>query len=348
VRTTSDRGLWWPDPERLGAWRAIEPGGVPLHAAHRVDARSPANEFEAEIDVELVCVDSTSYAELRRRSGDDPAQIAALIGRIVAEHGKLQNPWTGSGGVLAGRLSRAGARYDASPAHVGELVVPLASLIAVPLELEHVGPVSVTTTHVPVRGRAIVTGAMQLATVGDELELDVAISVLDVFPAASYACSLARPGGHVLVLGAGHAGLLALVAAREAVGADGRVTAVDIAADALERARRLDPAVAAIKADVSEALTVAGSLAAAGLARPDLTLVCTTVAGAEAAALLASAPDGRIVFFSTATSFAAAALGADAVGCAAQLIIPNGLTEDRGSYALGLVRRNGLLREFLS
>ena len=53
---------------------------------------------------------------------------------------------------------------------------------------------------------------------------------------------------------------------------------------------------------------------------------------------------GTIVFFSTATRFAAAALRADAVGSQAQLIIPNGLTEDRGEFALELLRAVAPLR----
>jgi L-erythro-3,5-diaminohexanoate dehydrogenase len=72
--------------------------------------------------------------------------------------------------------------------------------------------------------------------------------------------------------------------------------------------------------------------------------VCTSVAGAEGAALVATASRGTIVFFSTATRFAAAALGADAVGSQARLVIPNGVTDDRGELAFALLREVAPLR----
>ena len=95
-----------------------------------------------------------------------------------------------------------------------------------------------------------------------------------------------------------------------------------------------------IQADVTDALAVANAMETAA----DLTLACTSVPGAEGAAIVATASRGTIVFFSTATRFAAAALGADAVGSQAALVIPNGLTNDRGQLALELLRANAPLR----
>jgi L-erythro-3,5-diaminohexanoate dehydrogenase len=220
----------------------------------------------------------------------------------------------------------------------GELVVPLASLISIPLVLDAVGPVDPARPLVPVRGRAVVTGGTLCGRVPEDMAPPVALTVYDVYPAASYVRELAGPGHHVLVLGAGHAGLLAVAAARAAVGPDGAVTVVDVADAALERAAQVDPDVTAIRADVTEPLAVTGALAARGGGPADLTLVCTSVAGAEGAALLVTGGRGTIVFFSTATRFAAAALGADTVGSRARLIIPNGLTDDLGAYAFELLR----------
>lgn len=315
--------------------------------ASKVDATSEPSEHEAAIDVELLHVDATSFAALRDRGDSDPARIAALIAEIVAERGKLQNPWTGSGGVLAGRLRSVGSQYRDRELPPGSAVMPVASLIAVPLALDHVGPVDPTSPLVPARGRAIVTGRMLCATVPDDLPVEAALSVFDVYPAASRVRALAAPGAHVLVLGAGHAGLLAVAAARERVGPDGLVSVFDRSLDALRNALAVDPEAAAMEGDVTKPVDVLGTLLERSLPPADLTLVCTPVEGAEGAALLATADTGTIVFFSTATRFAAAGLGADAVGSRARLEIPNGLADDRGEYAFELVRRvPGLGRAF--
>jgi L-erythro-3,5-diaminohexanoate dehydrogenase len=185
---------------------------------------------------------------------------------------------------------------------------------------------------------------MPCARVPADLPPAVALAALDVYPAASHTRALARLGNHVLVLGAGHAGLLALAAARQAVGPDGILTAVDRNPKALEKSQAVDSQSNAIEADVTDPLAVARGVVGVKAPRADLTLLCTSVAGAEGAAILATAPRGTIVFFSTATKFAAAALGADAIGSQPRLVIPSGLTDDRGEYALELLRTLGPLQ----
>lgn len=330
--------------QALSTWRSVDPPGVLPHLARVLDAGSHATEFEAEIDVELLAIDSTSYRSIRERNAADPERMAATIEEIVAERGKLQNPWTGSGGVLMGRVKYVGEAYQMRDLRHGELVMPLASLVAVPLHLSSVGPVDPTSPQVPVTGRAVVTARMFCVRVPDDLPPAVALTAFDVYPAASHVRELCRPGMHVLVLGAGHAGLLAIAAAREATGAEGWVTAIDRSQVALERAHAVDPAASAIQADVTDSVGTAEGLSARRLSQADLTLLCATVPGCEGTALVATADRGTILFFSTATSFAAAALGADAVGSHASLVIPNGLTDDRGEYAFSLLRRHAALR----
>jgi L-erythro-3,5-diaminohexanoate dehydrogenase len=107
----------------------------------------------------------------------------------------------------------------------------------------------------------------------------------------------------------------------------------------------VDPEAIRIEADVTDTVAVATALGERELPPVDLTLLCTTVRGSEGTAILATADHGTVLFFSTATSFAAAALGADAIGSHARLVIPNGLTEDRGEYTFELLRRSPALRE---
>lgn len=345
VQESQLQEAWGVDPALLGIHRALDPPGVLAHMAHVLDAQTPPTDYEVALDVELLAIDATSFRAIRVRCGGDAQRMADTIASIVAERGKLQNPWTGSGGVLMGRVLSVGSGYEGSSVHSGDRVVALGSLIAIPLRLDTVGPVDPASSHVPARGRAIVTGRMPCARVSDDLTPTATIAALDVYPAASYARSLARPRDHVLVLGSGHAGLLAIAAARETVGNDGLITAVDCSPPALERAVAVDPATVAIEADVTDPMAVAGALAEAGRRRADLTLQCTNVPGAEGAAIVSTDERGTIVFFSTATTFAAAGLGADAIGSQAKLIIPNGLTDDRGDYALELLRRIAPLRE---
>ena len=354
---------WDVDPAVLGTFRSLEPVGGLLHLADRIDVDTAPNEHELTLDVDLLHVDATSFRDIARGCGDDPDRMAAEIMAVVAERGALRNPRTGSGGVARGRVSYVGASSRHRVA-AGDLVVPLVSLIALPLRLDEVGPVDPRSPEVPVRGRAVVTGRMPVLVVPDDLA-DAALTAADVYPVASYARERARPGDHVVVLGAGNAGLLGAVAAAEAValtdvavpddgvpdvsvarptGAVGRVSVVDVDPRALERVVRAVPGVLTVLADARDAVTVASALRDAGVPPADLTLACTTVPGCEGTALLVTSRTGTVLFFSTATSFAGASLGSDPLGTAARLELSNGVTPDHGRYTLELLRRHEILR----
>jgi L-erythro-3,5-diaminohexanoate dehydrogenase len=308
--------------------------------ADRLDASTPATSFEAEVDVEMLNLDATSFRQIRQACGGDPEAMAGRIQQIVAARGKMHNPVTGSGGVLVGRLSVLGTAFWQSGLALGQRVVPLASLIATPLLLEEVGPVDPTRPQLPARGRAIVTGRMSCAAVPCDLPLLTVLTAFDVYPAASHVRALARPGQHVIIIGSGHAGLAAVAASRAAVGTEGRVTVIDASSEALERAATVDAGAVTIVADATDTLAVARSFAAQGNPRGDLTLLCTNVGGCEGTAILLTNDDGTVLFFSTATSFSAAGLGADSLSSLAKLSIPNGYAPDRGSYLLELLRRS--------
>ena len=339
---TTPRG-WDLDPAVLGSFRSLEPTGALTHLALRLDADTAPNDHEIALDVDLLHLDATSFRQVARDCDHDAARIAARIAEIVRERGKMQNPVTGSGGVARGRVTAVGARARQDVA-VGDLVVPLVSLIALPLRLDDVGPVDPRSPEVPVRGRAIVTGRMPVLVVPEDLTAQ-GLTAADVYPVASYVRTRAGAGHHVLVLGAGIAGLLGAVAAVEAVGPQGQVTVVDVDHAALARVRRAAPSASTITADARDAVGVATAVRDSGAPPADLTLACTSVTGCEGTALLVTASTGTVLFFSTATTFAAASLGSDPLGTAARRELSNGVTPDHGGYTLDLVRRHEVLRE---
>ena len=70
----------------------------------------------------------------------------------------------------------------------------------------------------------------------------------------------------------------------------------------------------------------------------DVTVVCVDVPGCEHGAIMATAPGGEVVFFSMATSFAAAALGAEGLAADVRMLIGNGFVPGHAEFALDLVR----------
>ena len=96
-------------------------------------------------------------------------------------------------------------------------------------------------------------------------------------------------------------------------------------------------------ADARSPLGLSGAVEAAG-GPADITVVCVDVPGCEQPALLSTAQGGTVVFFSMATNFAAAALGAEGLAADVRMLVGNGYVPGHADYALKLVRANPSVR----
>ena len=322
--------------DRFGTYRSLEPSGVLPQRAHRLDADSPLREDEIGIDVELLNIDSASYTQIRTECDGDAAAMAALIERIVAERGKMHNPVTGSGGMLIGTVAELGA-HRVEPA-VGTRIATLVSLTLTPLRLDEIVALDPDSEKIRVKGRAILFGSGIYAPVPDDLPEDVVLGVLDVCGAPAWMARLAREGMNVVVIGAGgKSGMLACAQAARSVGDRGRVLGLCWPEDTVVAAK--EAGAEAIAVDCTDPMAVSGVVADAlqgGLA--DLVFVCSNVPGCEGGAVMACADEGRIVFFSMATSFTAAALSAEGLGKSCEMTIGNGYVPGHADLALELVR----------
>lgn len=329
----------------LGADRVLEPQGALPQPAARLDPQGPVRGHEIEVAVESLCLDSTSHRQIREAAGGDPAAMAARIEQIVATRGKMHNPETDSGGVLLGTVTASGSDYREPPA-IGLPIVSLGSLTMTPLRLEAVTEVDPASAQVGVVGTAYICGRAAWAPVPADLAPARAVELFDVCSAASQVRRLAPRASSICVLGTGHAGKLALAAARDAAPA-ATLTAIDIDAGALARVEELGLCDIAVAVDLRDPLAGHDAFRAAGASPADLTVVVVNAPGCETTAELLTADGGTVLFFSMATRFAAAALAADGVATDLRLMIGGGYAPDRGAYALDLVRRSEPLRRAL-
>ena len=327
-----------------GLRRVVSPPGALPQRAEVLDPRLPPGEDELLLDVEALNVDAASFHQIRTAAGGDPARIAGEIARIVRERGKLHNPVTGSGGMLIGRVREVGPRHPAagrlSP---GDRVASLVSLTLTPLLLERIDAVRPEVDRVECRGTAVLFASGLWARLPEDLPERLVLAALDVCGAPALVARHARPGMQVLVLGAGKSGSLVCAQAMESLGGRGRVVVADRAPEALEALRRLGICHAAVAVDATGAAAALPALMAAG-GPYDLVVSCTSVPGTEMAAILPAADGGTVIFFSMATSFTAAALGAEGVGKDALLVIGNGYVPGHAELTLGLLRRHPALR----
>jgi L-erythro-3,5-diaminohexanoate dehydrogenase len=338
----------------VGLHRVLDPldeGGEPLvlpQAAQRVDTSPQLWPGEVRIEVETLNLDAASYRQLHGKHGGDGDAIRAEVLDIIRSRGKMQNPVTGSGGMLIGTVAEVGPESDLGLA-VGQRVATLVSLSLTPLVVtDALHDWDGLGERIPAQGHAVLFRRSIAAAIPDDIAPQLALMVMDVCGAPALVDRVVREyvargtEPTVCVLGgAGKSGSLSLAAA-QAAGAGGRIAVVR---DHTE-ARSLDGTGLAdrvVVADARSPLGLSSAVEAAG-GPADVTVVCVDVPGCEQPAVLATAEGGTIIFFSMATSFAAAALGAEGLAADVRMLIGNGYVPGHAAYALDLLRGRDELR----
>jgi L-erythro-3,5-diaminohexanoate dehydrogenase len=341
-----------PLPIRYGCHRVIEPQGALPQAAWRLENRpdhATASDCELLLDVERLNIDAASFRQMEQAAGEQGAAgVRAAVEETVARRGKLHNPVTGSGGMLLGRVRRVGEKLGEPHRSLrpGERVATLVSLTLTPLLLEEISRIHLHTHQLEARGTAILFDSGAWARLPDFLPETAALSALDVAGAAPQVSRLCRTLGarRVLILGGGgKSGLLCAAAARRA-GVDCLV-GVESYAPAAEEAEGLALYDRIVRADASAALPLAEAATAAGGGEYDLVVSCVSSPAAEMAAILCTRERGTIYFFSMATSFSAAALGAEGVSKDIDMLVGNGFCAGHAEATLELLRSETALRE---
>ncbi len=255
---------------------------------------------------------------------------------IIETRGKMHNPVTGSGGMLIGTVAEVGPD---SPLGLqpGERVATLVSLTLTPLRItDDLAAWDGLSEQVPAAGHAILFGRSIAAALPDDLPDELALAVLDVCGAPALTARVVKQYDKptVAVIGAaGKSGSLALAAARRA-GAAHTVGVVPVQAEA----DRLAPTGLADDIALADARDPV-ALAAAIRRRPPTSSWCASTSPAASTARSSPPPPGgTVIFFSMATSFSAAALGAEGLAADVTMLIGNGYVPGHAGYALDLLR----------
>jgi L-erythro-3,5-diaminohexanoate dehydrogenase len=368
----------------LGLHRVIEPPGVLPQAAWRLDASPGIAPDEVRIRMDRLNLDAASYRQLREAYSGDPDKIRRAVLDIITTRGKMQNPVTGSGGMLTGTVDEVGPQ---SPLGLtpGQRVATLVSLTLTPLAIaDGLAKWDGQSEQVPCEGHAILFARSIAAVLPDDLSAELSLAVMDVCGAPALTSRVVKRGAVaaegtvvtegpvVLVVGAaGKSGSLSAAAARQAGAAkiigvvpseqeaallrDPFATTKDEGAGGMPTDVRPRPAAdrRAPQSPLVDAVVIADARDPVGLAEQvetaggpaDVTVVCVDVAGCEGGAILSTKQGGTVIFFSMATSFSAAALGAEGLAADVTMLVGNGYVPGHADFALDLIRTTASVRQ---
>ncbi|HNX74754.1 MAG TPA: zinc-binding dehydrogenase [Candidatus Rifleibacterium sp.] len=331
-----------------GTHRVIEPKGVLPQPATRIDNNMEIYDNEVLIDVQTLNVDSASFTQIEKQAKGNIAEIKKIMMGLVEKQGKHKNPVTGSGGMLIGTVKQIGSALKGkTPLKVGDKIATLVSLSLTPLVIEEILEVRPDIDQVDIKGKAILFESGIYAVLPKDMPETLALSVLDVAGAPAQAAKLVHPGDIVVVIGGGgKSGLLCLYEAKKRAGISGKVICVGGSEKSTKRAKDLGLADEYFAFDATDAVGMYNKIMKLTDGKlADLVINCVNIPNTEMASILACRDGGTVYFFSMATSFTQAALGAEGVGKDVNMIIGNGYTKDHAAISLQVLRECPPLRK---
>lgn len=334
---------------KFGTHRVLAPeGGLPQPAIRLDNDFSEIYDNEILCDVSTLNIDSASFTDIKECAANDPQKVARIMIDIVNTYGKHQNPRTGSGGIFIGQVNKIGhALTGKIDIKEGERIASLVSLSLTPLRIDEILTIHMDKNQVDIEGQAVLFESGIWAELPDDMPESLALSVLDVAGAAAQVGRLVNPGDTVAVIGArGKSGLLCCYQAKKKAGPHGRVIAIVHRKEGMEDAENAPFVDEVIVGQADRAPDLLQKVArVTGGKLCDVVLSCVSRRNCELGAILIARDFGKICFFSMATSFTKAALGAEGVGKDIQMIIGSGYCEGHAELTLNILRQSAYLRE---
>ncbi|OFY29929.1 MAG: L-erythro-3,5-diaminohexanoate dehydrogenase [Bacteroidetes bacterium GWF2_41_61] len=332
---------------RYGTHRVLSPLGTLPQPALKLDNSTDIYDNEVLIDVSTLNIDSASFTQIKQACGNDPAKMEEMILSIVKERGKLQNPVTGSGGMLIGTVKKIGESFPKNRIKIGDRIATLVSLSLTPLKINAIKSINPSSDQVDVDAQAILFESGLFAILPDDIPEKLALAALDVAGAPAQVDRLVTEGDIVCIIGGGgKSGILCCYQAMLNAGPSGKVIVVEFSAENAKRIEKLNLATDIIVADATNVMDVYNKvMSITGGRGCDVTVNNVNVPSTEMTSILITKGQGYVYFFSMATSFTKAALGAEGVGKDINLIVGNGYAKGHANLTLNIIRESKEIRD---
>lgn len=333
----------------FGTHRVMEPKNVLPQPALKIDNNMDYMwDNEIMVNVMTLNIDSASFTQIKEEQKGNEENIKRRILEIVNQKGKMQNPVTGSGGMFIGKVFKIGSKLKGKiDLKEGDKIASLVSLSLTPLKINKILGIKKGTEQVNVEAKAVLFESGIYAKIPKDIPEKLALAVLDVAGAPAQTDRLVKPGDTVVIIGGGgKSGILCSYSARNRAGVTGKVIGIEYSDAGVEKMKKMDFCDFALKLDATNAVScykeihkiTDGKMA-------DVVINCVNVPNTEMSSILMTRERGTVYFFSMATSFTKAALGAEGVGKDIDMIIGNGYMKGHAEISLDILRKSKIIRK---
>lgn len=310
----------------FGLERVMEPTGVFPPVAWKIDNGRELREGEARVALEQIHLEWDNFQQICNSCGFEEDKIKSKIMDIVEKRGKLQNPFTGSGGVFMGKVEEISENFGPdTDLTVGERICCITSLGGIPINIEEIYDIDYDYGQFKCRGYAIIFEASPVFKVDPTLEANYTLAAIDEAGsiAGSFDIATEHQCNKVAIIGRNvHTCLLYAATLREAIGPEYNVIAVmdkyytqDIPKEELEKVMK--PLIKeTFFVDLSEPVRSYEEIVRKkrDFKQVDMVIITEDISGSESIGMLLVKPFGCAYFTSFANNYSKAVLCAESMG----------------------------------
>lgn len=161
-----------------GIKRVLEPQHVLPTSAWRLD--NSRNIYPDELRVSIKRIHLEGFKQICTEVNDNEKKIKQQIIDIVIRRGKLHNPVTDTGGLVMGVIEEIGSEYhNLQGLKVGDKIICNVSVASVPMYIEDITSLNKAFNQVEATGYAIVHDLIPLVKIPEDLPLDLMMFTFD-------------------------------------------------------------------------------------------------------------------------------------------------------------------------
>ena len=163
-----------------GIKRVLEPQHVLPTSAWRLDNSRNIYPDELRVSIKRIHLEGTGFKQICTEVNDNEKKIKQQIIDIVIRRGKLHNPVTDTGGLVMGVIEEIGSEYhNPQGLKVGDKIICNVSVASVPMYIEDITSLNKAFNQVEATGYAIVHDLIPLVKIPEELPLDLMMFTFD-------------------------------------------------------------------------------------------------------------------------------------------------------------------------
>ena len=163
----------------FGIDRVIEPLGAIPSTAWKIDNSRELSPGEIRVSLEMIKIEDSNFAQLVSVANYVDSKMKHRIKDIVNIRGKLQNPYTESGGILCGRIEEIHPKTVINGFAEGDEIVALTSVSGFPVYIEEIYDIDYNYSVIYCKGYAILFEAAKFVKKPENVNLKTLLSALD-------------------------------------------------------------------------------------------------------------------------------------------------------------------------